>query len=67
MSVNCCQTLSTKAFHPKKLKTGLAIMIGAGLDRNNFTNLHCLWDPIDCRPRRYGNRHAVFMRSLPRP
>ena len=50
MSVNCRQTLSTKAFHPKKLKTGFAIMIGAGLDRDNFTDLHCLWDPIDSRP-----------------
>ena len=47
MSVNCRQTLSTKAFHPKKLKAGFAIMIGAGLDRDNFTDLHCLWDPID--------------------
>ena len=39
MSVNCRQTLSTKAFHPKKLKAGFAIMIGAGLDRDNFTDL----------------------------
>ena len=50
MSVNCRQTLSTKAFHPKKLKAGLAIMIRAGLDRDNFTDLHYLWDPIDSRP-----------------
>ena len=25
-------------------------MIGAGLDRDNFTDLHYLWDPIDSRP-----------------
>ena len=25
-------------------------MIGADSDRDNFTDLHCLWDPIDSRP-----------------
>ena len=25
-------------------------MIGADLDRDNFTDLHYLWDPIDSRP-----------------
>ena len=39
-----------KNFTSQEVETGLAIMIRAGLDRNNFTDLHRLWDPIDSRP-----------------
>ena len=39
-----------KNFTSQEVEAGLAIMIRAGLDRDNFTDLHCLWDPIDIRP-----------------
>ena len=38
-----------KNFTSQEVKAGLAIMIRAALDRDNFTNLHSLWDPIDSR------------------
>ena len=40
-----------KNFTSQEVEAGLAIMIRAGLDRDNFTNLwDSLWDPIDSRP-----------------
>ena len=39
-----------KDFTSEEVEAGLAIMIRAGLDRDNFTDLRHLWDPIDSRP-----------------
>ena len=39
-----------KDFTIEVVEAGLAIMIPAGLDRDNFTDLRRLWDPLDCRP-----------------
>ena len=39
-----------KDFTSEEVEAGLAIMIRAGLDRDNFTDLRRLWDPIDSRP-----------------
>ena len=39
-----------KNFTSQEVEAGLAIMIRTGLDRDNFTNLHSLWDPIGRRP-----------------
>ena len=39
-----------KDFTIEKVEAGIAIMIRAGLDRDNFTDLRRLWDPIDSRP-----------------
>ena len=39
-----------KNFSSQEVEAGFAIMIRAGLDRDNFTDLHSLWDPIDSRP-----------------
>ena len=39
-----------KNFTSQEVEAGLAIMIRAGLDRDNFADLHRLWDPIDSRP-----------------
>ena len=39
-----------KNFTSHEVEAGLAIMIRAGLDRDNFTDLHHLWDPVDSRP-----------------
>ena len=39
-----------KNFTSQEVEAGFAIMIRAGLDRDNFTDSHCLWDPIDSRP-----------------
>ena len=39
-----------KNFISQEVEAGFAIMIRAGLDRDNFTNLNNLWDPIDSRP-----------------
>ena len=39
-----------KNFTAQEVEACLAIMIRAGLDRDNFTDLHRLWDPIDSRP-----------------
>ena len=38
-----------KNFTSHEVETGLVIMIRAGLDRDNFTDLHRLWDPVDSR------------------
>ena len=37
-------------FTSHEVEAVLAVMIRAGLDRDNFTDLHRLWDPIDSRP-----------------
>ena len=39
-----------KNFTSHEVEAGFAIMIRAGLDRDNFTDLHRLWDPVDSRP-----------------
>ena len=39
-----------KNFTSQEVEAGLAIMVRAGMDRDNFTDLHRLWDPIDSRP-----------------
>ena len=39
-----------KDFTIEEVKAGIAIMIRAGLDRDNFMDLRGLWDPIDTRP-----------------
>ena len=39
-----------KNFTSHEVEAVLAVMIRAGLDRDNFTDLHRLWDPIDSRP-----------------
>ena len=39
-----------KNFTSQEVEVGLAIMIRADLDRDNFTDLHCLWNLIDSRP-----------------
>ena len=39
-----------KNFTIKEVEAGIAIMICAGLDRDNFTGLRRLWDPIESRP-----------------
>ena len=39
-----------KNFTSHKVEASLAIMIRASLDRDNFTNFHCLWDLVDSRP-----------------
>ena len=39
-----------KNFTSYEVEAGLAIMIRAGLDRDNFTDLLRLWDPVDSRP-----------------
>ena len=38
-----------KNFTSHEVEADLAIMIRAGLDRDNFTDLHRLWDPVDRR------------------
>ena len=39
-----------KNFTSQEVEACLAVMICAGLERDNFTDLHCLWYPIDSRP-----------------
>ena len=39
-----------KNFTSHEVEAGLAIIIRAGLDRDNFADLHRLWDPVDSRP-----------------
>ena len=39
-----------KDFTIEEVEAGIAIMIRAGLDKNNFTDLRRLCDPIDSRP-----------------
>ena len=39
-----------KNFTSHEVEAGLALMIRARLERDNFTNLHRLWHPIDHRP-----------------
>ena len=39
-----------KDFSIEEVEAGTAIMIHAGLVRDNFTDIRCLWDPIDSRP-----------------
>ena len=39
-----------KKFTSQEVEVGLAIMIRDVLDRDNFTDLHCLWNFIDSRP-----------------
>ena len=39
-----------KNFTSQEVEVGLAIGIRAGLDRDNFTDLQCLWNLIDSRP-----------------
>lgn len=43
-------TSVTRNFTQEELEAGFAIIIRAGLDRDNFTSLDELWDPIDSRP-----------------
>ena len=57
-----------KNFTSHKVEAGLAITIRAGLDRDNFTDLHRLWDPVDSRPF-YGvtmalNRFKFLLRCM---
>ena len=57
-----------KNFTSQEVEAGLAIMIRAGLDRDNFTNLHRLWNPIDSRPfyrvTMALNRFQFLLRSI---
>ena len=39
-----------KNFTSHEVEAGLALMIRTRLERDNFTNLHRLWHPIDHRP-----------------
>ena len=40
----------TKEFTEIELEAGIAIILRAGLDRDNFTSLESLWDACDSRP-----------------
>ena len=41
---------STNAFSMEDLKAGIAIVLRAGRDRDNFSDLNDLWNPSDSRP-----------------